>query len=81
MFIYLDVGGIKMYKLIVSDFDKTLINDMESIPFSTVNLFDQLRRNGKKIVIATGRTLQSILDYNRDFVFCDYIQPLPFGRG
>lgn len=62
-----------MYKLVVSDFDKTLINDDGEIPISTIILFDELRRNGVKIAIATGRCLKSVLDYNKDVTFCDYL--------
>ncbi len=62
-----------MYKLIVSDFDNTLIDDFEEVPASTVVLFDKLRRSGVRIAIATGRSLKSVLDYNRDFTFCDYL--------
>lgn len=62
-----------MYQLIVSDFDGTLIDQEGRIPISTVLLFDQLRRRGIKIAIATGRCLKSVLDYNHDFTFCDYL--------
>ena len=59
--------------LIVSDFDGTLIDDLGSIPYSTVGLIDKLRRDGNKFAVATGRCLKSVLDYNKDFCFMDYI--------
>ena len=62
-----------MNMLIVSDFDGTLIDDSGSIPYSTVGLIDELRRDGNKFAIATGRCLKSVLDYNKDFSFVDYI--------
>lgn len=62
-----------MSMLIVSDFDGTLIDDLGSIPYSTVGLIDKLRRNGHKFAVATGRCLKSVLDYNKDFCFMDYI--------
>lgn len=62
-----------MYKLIVSDFDNTLIDSEETIPLSTILLFDEIRRKGIKVSIATGRCLKSVLDYNKDVIFCDYL--------
>lgn len=62
-----------MYKLFVSDFDGTLINSEEAIPLSTMVEIDRIRKLGVKFCIATGRILKSILDYNRDFPFLDYI--------
>ncbi len=62
-----------MQKLIVSSFDNCLINDEEEIPVSTVMLIDDLRRKNNKFAVITSRCLKSILDYNRDFPFIDYI--------
>ena len=62
-----------MYKLIVSSFLNTIINDYEEIPMSTVALIDELRRSGIKFVIATGKDIDSIIYYNRDFPFNDYL--------
>ena len=56
-----------MYKLFVSDFDGTLIDSDEAIPLSTMVEIDRIRKLGVKIVIATGRILKSILEYNKDF--------------
>lgn len=62
-----------MYKLFVSDFDGTLIDSDEAIPLSTMVEIDRIRKLGVKFCIATGRILKSILDYNGDFPFLDYV--------
>ena len=62
-----------MYRLLVSDFDGTLIDSDEAIPLSTMVEIDRIRRNGVKFVVASHRILKSILDYNRDFPFLDYV--------
>ena len=62
-----------MYKLFVSDFDGTLIDSDEAIPLSTMVEIDRIRKLGVKIVITTGRILKSILEYNKDFPFFDYV--------
>lgn len=62
-----------MYKIIVSDFDGTLVNYEENIPASTVAIIDKLRKHGYQFVVSTGRCLQSILYYNGDYPFIDYI--------
>lgn len=62
-----------MYKLFVSDFDGTLIDSDEAIPLSTMVEIDRIRKRGVKFVIATGRILKSVLDYNKDFPFLDYV--------
>lgn len=62
-----------MYKMIVSDFDGTLVDFEDCVPTSTIVLIDQLRRAGYKFVIATGRCLKSVSYYNGDYPFIDYI--------
>lgn len=62
-----------MYKLFISDFDGTLINSEEAIPLSTMVEIDRIRKLGVKFCVATGRILKSILDYNRDFPFLDFV--------
>lgn len=62
-----------MYQLFVSDFDGTLIDSDEAIPLSTMVEIDRIRKDGVKFVVATGRILKSVLDYNRDFPFLDYV--------
>ena len=56
-----------MYKLIVSDFDGTLVDDDLAIPLSTMLEIDRVRRMGILFTIATSRCLGDILYYNRDF--------------
>ena len=65
-----------MYKLVISSFDKTLIDDDLAIPVSTVLTLDALRRSGVKFVVATGRDANFIKDYVRDVNFIDYIVAL-----
>lgn len=62
-----------MYKMMVSDFDGTLVNEEDNIPVSTVAMIDKLRKNGYQFVISTGRCLQSVSYYNGDYQFIDYI--------
>ena len=62
-----------MYKMFVSNFDGTLIDSDEAIPLSTMVEIDRIRKLGVKFVVATGRILKSVLDYNRDFPFLDYV--------
>ena len=63
-----------MYKMVVSSFNRTLINNEEAIPCSTMGEIDKLRRNKKVIfTIMTGDSFKTIIDYNRDFPFIDYI--------
>lgn len=62
-----------MYKLFVSDFYKTLLDSDDAINLSTMVEIDRIRKNGCLFVIATGSLLSSVLDYNRDFPFIDYI--------
>lgn len=62
-----------MYQLLVSDFDGTLVDSDEGIPLSTMIEIDNIRQQGIKFVVATERILKSVLDYNKDFPFLDYI--------
>lgn len=62
-----------MYKMMVSDFDGTLVNEEDNIPVSTVAIIDKLRKHGYQFVISTGRCLQSVSYYNGDYQFIDYI--------
>lgn len=62
-----------MYKLIVSDFDGTLVDDELAIPLSTMLEIDRVRRMGVLFTVATSRCLGDILYYNRDFSFLDYV--------
>lgn len=63
-----------MYKLLVSDFDGTLVGEELAISFPVVLAIDKIRREKKVLfVIATSRCLGDILYYNRDFSFLDYV--------
>lgn len=62
-----------MYHLLVADFDQTLLDSDEAIPLSTMVEIDRIRKNGTLFAVATGRILRSVLEYNRDFPFLDYV--------
>ena len=62
-----------MYKMVISDFDKTLIDDDLAIPISTVLTIDELRRKKCKFIVATSKGVNYILDYIKDINFIDYI--------
>ena len=63
-----------MYKILVSDFDGTLVGEELAISFPVVLAIDKIRREKKVLfTIATSRCLGDILYYNRDFSFLDYV--------
>lgn len=63
-----------MYKLLVSDFDGTLVGEELAISFPVVLAIDKIRREKKVLfAVATSRCLGDILYYNRDFSFLDYV--------
>ena len=62
-----------MYHLLVTDFDQTLLDSDEAIPLSTMVEIDRIRKSGVLFAVATGRILRSVLEYNRDFPFLDYV--------
>lgn len=62
-----------MYKVVVSEFDRTLINSEEAISSSTVMEIDRIRNKGCLFCISTDRVLSDVLNYNKDFIFTDYI--------
>lgn len=72
---FLNIGDV-MYKLVVSSFDKTLIDDDFAIPISTVLTIDSIRRRGCKFVVATNRGVSFIKEYIKDVNFIDYIASL-----
>lgn len=65
-----------MYRLVVSSFDKALIDDDLAIPISTVLTIDSIRRDGCKFVVATNRGVSFIQEYIKDVNFIDYIVSL-----
>lgn len=52
-----------MYKLIAVDMDGTLLNENKEITHRCRNAISQLKKNGKKIVLATGRPLNGVMRY------------------
>ena len=64
---------VKKKQIVVSSFDGCLIDSEEAIPMTTVLAIDALRSLGHKFVIATGRIPTSVLSYNQDFNFLDYV--------
>lgn len=62
-----------MYKLFVSGFNETLIDSEEAISISTMLEIDRIRQKGVIFTVATEDDLDSVLEYNRDFPFLDYI--------
>lgn len=62
-----------MYKLIVSRFERALIDREEAISASTVTEIDNIRRKGVLFAVFTDGSFKDILDYNVDFPFLDYI--------
>lgn len=63
-----------MYRMVVSEFTRTLIDSEEAIPQSTVVEIDRLRRE-KNVVftVMTNDPLNPVTDYNHDFPFIDYV--------
>ncbi len=62
-----------MYKMVVSDFCKTLINSDEAISVSTMLEIDRIRKSNILFTITTSKSAKIVRDYNRDFPFIDYI--------
>lgn len=62
-----------MYKILISDFEETLIDNEDAIPLSTMLSLDKIRTTKITFGVITNRSLKSILDYNKDFPFVDYI--------
>lgn len=62
-----------MYKLVVSSFYNTLVNDEEAISSSFVIEMDRIRRDGVKFAIMTNNNYLDIINYDASFHFIDYI--------
>lgn len=63
----------KKVKMIVSDLDGTLLNSQGHVSLKTKNILIEKQKQGKCIVMATGRTLGSSKYAMDDFSFADYI--------
>ena len=62
-----------MYKILISDFEDTLLDEEDAIPLSTMLSLDRIRNNNVAYTVITKRNFKSVLDYNKDFPFMDYI--------
>ena len=62
-----------MYKILISDFEDTLLDEEDAIPLSTMLSLDKIRNDGVAYAIVSRKTFKSVLDYNKDFPFMDYI--------
>ncbi len=60
-------------RIIATSFDGALIDSEEAIPMTTVLAIDACRSLGHRFVIASGRVPTSVLAYNQDFNFLDYV--------
>lgn len=62
-----------MIKMVVSSFYNALIDQEDAIPTSTMLEIERIRKKGILFCVATNRSYQDVLEYNRDFPFIDYI--------
>lgn len=62
-----------MYKLLISDFENTLIDEEDAIPLSTMLSLDRIRNKKIAYGVISKKNFKSVLDYNKDFPFVDYI--------
>ena len=62
-----------MSKLLISDFENTLIDEEEAIPLSTMLSLDKVRSMGNYFAVFSECSFSSLIAYNRDFPFLDYI--------
>lgn len=62
-----------MYKVLISDFEDVLIDREDAIPLSTMLALDKVRSKKVSFGVLSNRGFQTILDYNKDFPFIDYI--------
>ena len=63
----------KVPKLLISDFENTLIDQEEAIPLSTMLCLDKVRSKGNYFSVFSECSFSSLIAYNRDFPFLDYI--------
>ena len=62
-----------MYKILISDFEDTLLDIEDAIPLSTMLSLDKIRNEKVSYAVVTRKNFKSVLDYNKDFPFMDYI--------
>lgn len=62
-----------MIKMIVSDLDGTLLTTQKQISSKTRNILIEKKMHGQKIVLASGRTLESVRYAIQDFSLANYI--------
>lgn len=62
-----------MYRMVISEFDKVLINSEEAISQNSIISIDNIRKKNVLFCIMTDRGVGDIISYNRDFPFIDYI--------
>ncbi len=62
-----------MYKILISDFENTLIDEEDAIPLSTMLAIDKIRSCGIAYGIISKKSFKTVMDYNKDFPFLDYI--------
>lgn len=62
-----------MYKLIISDFKDTIIDNEDSISSDTIISIDNYRRGGGLFSICSDLGIDEVLYYDKSFHFIDYI--------
>ena len=62
-----------MIRMLISSFYNTLIDKEEAIPMSTMLEIDKLRNKGILFSVCTNRDKDSVLYYNHDYPFIDYV--------
>lgn len=60
------------YEIIVLDIDGTLVNSKKEITPNTLKVLKNLQRQGKKVVLASGRPVQGILGYAKELMLDCY---------
>lgn len=55
--------GYSMYKMIALDMDGTLLNKSKEITQNTINHIQEARKNGVKVVLASGRPIEGLKKY------------------
>lgn len=62
-----------MYKILISDFENTLLDEEDAIPLSTMLSLDKIRNENIAYAVVSRKNFKSVLEYNKDFPFMDYI--------